>query len=91
MLVQRLPDPGHVAVPEDPEAAGEEAVLDAVALDVLGGEKADEGLRCREPEGACPGRGTSRERSPNRLGPLSRRSRLRHLVRTPGATRRATR
>jgi hypothetical protein len=49
ILVQRLADPGHVAVPEDPEAAAEEPVLDAVALDVLGGEEADERLRSGEP------------------------------------------
>ena len=48
-LVQRLPDPGDVAVAEDPEAAAEEAVLDPVALDVLRGEEADERLRRREP------------------------------------------
>ena len=49
VLVQRLPDPGDVAVPEDPEAAAEEAVLDAVALDVLRGEEADERLRGSQP------------------------------------------
>ena len=43
------PDAGHVAVPEDPEAAAEEPVLDAVPLDVLRGEEADERLRCGEP------------------------------------------
>ena len=44
-LVQRLADPGDVAVPEDAEAAAEEAVLDAVALDELARQEADEGLR----------------------------------------------
>ena len=44
MLVQRLPEPGHVAVAEDAEAAGEEALAHAVALDVLRAEEADEGL-----------------------------------------------
>ena len=48
-LVQRLADPGHVAVPEDPEAAAEEPVLDAVALDVLRREEADERLRGGQP------------------------------------------
>ena len=49
MLEQRLADAGDVAVPEDAEAAAEEPVPDAVALDVLGGEEADERLRGRQP------------------------------------------
>ena len=44
VLVERLADSGDVAVAEDPEAALEEAVLDTVALDVLRGEEANEGL-----------------------------------------------
>lgn len=50
MLVERLADPGHVAVTEDPEAAGEEAVLDLVPFDYLCGEKADQCLRGGEPQ-----------------------------------------
>src|SRR6185503_19180918 len=44
VLLQRLAEPGDVAVAEDPEAAGEEAVADAVALDLLRGEEAHQGL-----------------------------------------------
>ena len=44
VLVQRLADPGDVAVAEDPEAPLEEPVLDAVALDVLRGEEPYERL-----------------------------------------------
>ena len=44
VLVQRLADAGHVAVAEDAEAAGEEAVTDAVALHLLDGQEADQGL-----------------------------------------------
>ncbi len=49
VLLQRLPDAGDVAVAEDAEAAGEEAVALAVALDALGGEEADEGLGDGQP------------------------------------------
>ena len=48
-LVERLADPGDVAVAEDPEAAAEEAVLHPVAFDVLLREEPDERLRRREP------------------------------------------
>ena len=48
MLVQRLPDPGEVAVTEDAEAAGEEAAALAVALDLLYGEEAHQRLGDRE-------------------------------------------
>ena len=51
LLVQRLADAGDVPMAEDAEAAREEAVLDAVSLDMLSGEEADERLRCGEPEG----------------------------------------
>ena len=44
MLVERLPDPGDVAVTEDAEATLEKPLLHAVALDVLRGEKTNEGL-----------------------------------------------
>jgi hypothetical protein len=47
-LVQGLSDAGHVAVSEDAEAAGEEALLDPVALHVLVGQEADEGLGHRQ-------------------------------------------
>ncbi len=50
-LVQRLTDPGDVAVTEDPEAAAEEAVLDAVSLDVLVRQEANQRLGGREPHG----------------------------------------
>src|SRR5205085_10796642 len=41
---------GDVAVAEDPEAATEETLLDAVSLDVLSGEEADERLCRRQPD-----------------------------------------
>ena len=44
VLGQRLAQAGDVAVAEDAQAPGEEALAPAVALDVLGGEEADEGL-----------------------------------------------
>src|SRR4029450_2640422 len=47
-LIERLADSGDVAVTEDPEAAPEELVLEAVPFDVLGGQEADERLRGRE-------------------------------------------
>src|SRR3989442_52076 len=37
--MQRLPDPGHVAVSKDPKAPGKELPLDPVPLDVLMLEK----------------------------------------------------
>ena len=49
-LVERLADAADVAVAEDAEAAAEEAVLDAVPLDVLRREEAQEGLRRRQPD-----------------------------------------
>jgi hypothetical protein len=50
-LEERLADPGDVAVPEDPEAAAEEAASHSVPLDHLGGEEADERLCGGEPFG----------------------------------------
>jgi hypothetical protein len=50
MLVQRLPEAGDVAVPEDPEAAAEEAVLDAVTLDELRGQEVEQRLAGRSPD-----------------------------------------
>src|SRR5262249_48932453 len=44
VLGQRLAEGGDVAVPEDAQAAGEEARAHAVALDLLGGQEADQGL-----------------------------------------------
>ena len=48
ILMQRLPQPGDVAVPEDPVAAGEEPLTPAVALDLLRGQEADQRLSDRE-------------------------------------------
>jgi hypothetical protein len=48
VLVERLPDPGDVAMAEDAEAPLEKALLYAVALHVLRGEKADETLGGRD-------------------------------------------
>ncbi len=60
--LQRLADAGDVAVAEDAEAAAEEALLDAVALDVLGGEEPDERLCSREPHAPAPVRSLTRAR-----------------------------
>ena len=49
MLVQRLAEPGQVAVPEDAVAAGEEAAALAVALDLLRGEEAHQRLGDGQP------------------------------------------
>ena len=46
-LLQRLADARHVAVAEDAEAAGEERLSRAVALDVLVLQERDERLRHR--------------------------------------------
>jgi hypothetical protein len=43
-----LADAGDVSVAEDSEAAFEEPVLPAVAIDVLIAEEGDDGLRDRE-------------------------------------------
>ncbi len=67
MLVQRLSEAGDVAVAEDPEAAREEPRPHAVALDLLGGEEADERLGDREARHAPASALTSGSRSP-RLG-----------------------
>ncbi len=48
-LQERLPDAGDVPVPEDPPGGGDQPVPAAVALGVLGGQEADEGLRDGEP------------------------------------------
>ena len=45
------PSPDDVAVPEDPQAAGEEAAPLAVALDLLGGQEAHQRLGHRQPLG----------------------------------------
>ena len=55
VLLQRLAEAGDVAVAEDAEAAGEEALAPPVALDVLGGEEADERLRDGEATVLMPG------------------------------------
>jgi 3D-(3,5/4)-trihydroxycyclohexane-1,2-dione acylhydrolase (decyclizing) len=49
VLAQRLAEAGDVAVAEDAEAAGEEAVALPVALDLLRGQEADEGLSDGDP------------------------------------------
>ena len=48
LLEQRLADAGDVAVPEDPEAARDQPLLDAVALAVLDAQEADQRLRHRQ-------------------------------------------
>ena len=52
VLMQRLTEPGDVAVSEDPEAASEEARALAVALDLLCGKEADQRLGDRQPRHA---------------------------------------
>jgi hypothetical protein len=52
VLVERLADPGDVAVAKDPEAAAEELMLHAVPLDVLRRKEADDRLRRGEPRGS---------------------------------------
>ena len=49
MLLQRLAEPGEVAVPEDAEAAAEEAPALAVALDLLHGQEPHQRLRDGQP------------------------------------------
>ena len=51
-LEQGLADPRHVAVPEDAEAARDEPLPHAVALAVLAGQEADQGLGDGEADGA---------------------------------------
>jgi hypothetical protein len=63
VLVQRLADAGDVPVPEDAEAAGEEALPVAVAFGVLRCEKANERLRRRQPDRTAVRRGRSVTRS----------------------------
>ncbi len=48
VLLQRLPDPAHVAVPENAQGPGEEGILAPVALDVLVFKKANDGLSGRQ-------------------------------------------
>src|SRR5204862_1240553 len=50
-LLEGLAQASHVAMAEDAEHAGKEPVLDAVALDRLGGEETDHGLRGGQPNG----------------------------------------
>ena len=49
VLAQGLAHAGHVPVAEDPEAAGEQALLLAVALAVLAGQELDQGLGRGQP------------------------------------------
>ena len=53
VLAQGLPDPGHVAVPEDAKAAGEQALLGAVPLGVLVGQELHKGLGHGQPSRAA--------------------------------------
>jgi hypothetical protein len=48
-LLQRLANPGHVAVAEDAPAAGKERLLDPVALDALALQERDQRLGRRQP------------------------------------------
>src|SRR5215208_1681843 len=48
ILLERLSDSGDVAVSEDAEGTGEQALLHPVALDVLVGQEPDQRLRCRQ-------------------------------------------
>src|SRR5262249_17864259 len=50
VLVQRLPDPVHVPVPEDAEHAGNQPAPLAVPLALLSLQVADERLRRRQPD-----------------------------------------
>ncbi len=47
-LLERLPEAGHVAVPEDAPHARDEALLPAIALNVLPGHEPDDGLASRQ-------------------------------------------
>src|SRR4029450_1519594 len=49
VLAQGLAHAGHVAVAEDPQAAGEQALFVAVALAVLAGQELDQGLGHGQP------------------------------------------
>ena len=49
-LLERLAQAGDVAVPEDAPDPGDEALLAAVALDVLAGHEADDGLTHGQPD-----------------------------------------
>ena len=51
ILLQRLADPGHVAVAEDAQHARKERPARAVALDVLGGEERHQRLSRRQSAG----------------------------------------
>ena len=48
VLLERLSDAGDVAVSEDAEGTGEQALLHPVALDVLVGQEPDQRLRCSQ-------------------------------------------
>ena len=61
-LEQRLPDARHVAVAEDAEAAGDQPLLDAVALGVLVGQEPHQRLGHRQPPAhAVPPRARQRQ------------------------------
>jgi hypothetical protein len=52
VLLQRLTDPTHVAVPEDAQDTGEEGVLVSITLNILVFKKANDGLSGRQLESA---------------------------------------
>jgi hypothetical protein len=54
VLRERLSDPGEVAVAKDAEAAFEQSMLHAVALRVLRGHEAHQGLGGSETHGELP-------------------------------------
>lgn len=60
VLQQGLAHPGDVAVPEDPEHAGNEPVFDAVSLGPLRSKEADEGLAGRQSQRVSHGNSLSR-------------------------------
>ena len=49
-LLERLPEPGDIAMAEDPPDPRDEAALCAVALDVLRCHELDDGLTNRQPD-----------------------------------------
>jgi hypothetical protein len=51
MIIERLAQAGDVAMAENAEAAAAQAHFLAVDFDELVGQVADDGLRCRQPNG----------------------------------------
>ena len=76
-LLEGLAETGDVAVAEDPPDPGDEPLALAVALDLLAGEEADDGLPHGQADGLDRGRlalahgaSLARLRTPARLSPL---------------------